>query len=63
MIKKSLTVSHFKYDVEAYDRYGYFPFDIVEEESVSRTLEGAYDDYCAAQLAKKLGKGDDYDFL
>ncbi len=63
LIKKSLTVSHFKYDVEAYDRYGYFPFDIVEEESVSRTLEGAYDDYCAAQLAKKLGKGDDYDFF
>ncbi len=63
LIKKSLTVSHFKYDVEAYDRYGYFPFDIVEEESVSRTLEGAYDDYCAAQLAKKLGKSDDYDFF
>lgn len=62
-VKKSLTVSHFKYDAEVYDRYGYFPYDIVEEESVSRTLEGAYDDYCAAQLAKKLGKDDDYAFF
>ncbi len=62
-IKNSLTVSHFKYDTEVYDRYGYFPFDIIEEESVSRTLEGAYDDYCAAQLARKLGKDEDYAFF
>lgn len=63
LIKKSLTVSHLKYEVETYDKYGYFPFDMVEEESISRTLECAYDDYCAAQLAKKLGKNDDYIFF
>lgn len=63
LIKKSLTVSHLKYEVKTYDKYGYFPFDMVEEESISRTLECAYDDYCAAQLAKKLGKNDDYIFF
>ena len=30
---------------------------------MSRTLEGAYDDYCAAQLARKLGKEEDYRFF
>lgn len=63
LIKKSLTTSHFNYEAEAYDKYGYFPFDIVTKESVSLTLECAYDDYCAAQLAKKLGKDDDYAFF
>lgn len=31
-----------------------------EPESVSKTLEYAYDDWCIAQIAKKLGKTDDY---
>lgn len=38
---------------------GYVPFD-KEKESVSKTLEYAYDDYCIAMAAKKLGKTDDY---
>ncbi len=38
---------------------GYVPFD-KEKESVSKTLEYAYDDYCIAMAAKKLGKMDDY---
>lgn len=63
LIKKSLTTSHFKYEADIYEQYGYFPFDIIIEESVSRTLESAYDDFCAAQLAKKLGKDDDYAFF
>jgi len=32
-------------------------------ESVSRTLEYAYDDWCIAQFAKKLGKTDDYNYF
>ncbi len=32
-------------------------------ESVSKTLEFAYDDWCIAQTAKKLGKTDDYNFF
>ncbi|MDE6528603.1 MAG: GH92 family glycosyl hydrolase, partial [Muribaculaceae bacterium] len=38
---------------------GYVPFD-KEKESVSKTLEYAFDDYCIAMAAKKLGKTDDY---
>ena len=37
---------------------GYLPAD-KEMESVSKTLEFAYDDYCLAQLAKALGHSDD----
>ena len=62
-IRQSLTVSHTNSDWEVYDRYGYYPFDLVVNESVSRTLESAYDDYCAAQMAKALGKDDDYAFF
>jgi predicted alpha-1,2-mannosidase len=32
-------------------------------ESVSKTLEFSYDDWCIAQMAKKLGKTDDYNFF
>ena len=40
---------------ETIDRYGYFPFDQLKGEGVSRLLECAYDDWCAARLAEKLG--------
>ncbi len=55
-IKTSLTVDHFKSDWNLYTKYGYLPFDRVPGESVSRTLEYAYDDACAARLAEALGK-------
>ena len=42
-----------------YLELGYLPYDKVRE-SVSRTLEYAYNDWCVAQLAKALGKDDDY---
>jgi predicted alpha-1,2-mannosidase len=38
---------------------GYIPAD-KESWSVAKGLEYAFDDYCIAQLAKKLGKMDDY---
>lgn len=38
---------------------GYTPVDKVTE-SVPNTLELAYDDWCIAQLAKELGRKDDY---
>ena len=62
-VKASLTTSHFKSDWDIYDKYGYYPFDLVDEESVSRTLETCFDDWCAAQLAKALGKDDDAAFF
>lgn len=49
--------------IGAYIDKGYVPADI-SGTSVSNTLEYAYDDWCIAQLAKKLGKMDVYeDFL
>src|SRR6185503_19797537 len=41
---------------------GYVPQDKTDE-SVSRTLEFAYDDFCVAQIAKAVGKQDDYELL
>ncbi|UEG55213.1 GH92 family glycosyl hydrolase [Mucilaginibacter daejeonensis] len=32
-----------------------------ESESVSKTLEYAYDDYCIAQMAKMMGRNEDHD--
>ncbi len=46
----SLTTSHEKSNWEVYDQYGYYPFDLIPVESVSRTLEHCYDDYCASLL-------------
>lgn len=63
-IKKSITKSnHPKSDWEVYDKYGYYPCDLIQLESVSRTLECGFGDYCAALMAQKLGKTDDYDFF
>ena len=45
-----------------YIALGWVPFD-KERESVSKTLEYAYDDYCIAMAAKKLGKNDDYKYF
>lgn len=42
-----------------YREYGYIP-GTEESESVSKTLEYAYDDWCIAQVAKELGRMDDY---
>ena len=62
-IKKSITESnHPKSDWETYDKYGYYPYDLIDLESVSRTLECGFDDYCTALMAKKLGKEEDYTF-
>ncbi|WP_089687999.1 GH92 family glycosyl hydrolase [Catalinimonas alkaloidigena] len=39
--------------------WGYIPADR-ENESISKALEFAYNDWCIAQMAKALGKTDDY---
>ena len=65
-IRETLTKRHEgreKENWDVYDKYGYYPFDIVKSESVSRTLECAYDDWCAAQMAEKLGKPEDAAFF
>ena len=50
-----------KYDgLEYYLQMGYVPED-KNSSSVSKTLEYAYDDWCIAQMAKKLNRSDIYD--
>jgi predicted alpha-1,2-mannosidase len=46
----------------AYRRLGWVPCD-EENESVSKTLEYAFDDYCIAQMARALGKSEDYEYF
>ena len=53
------TATNPDYDsVAAYDRLGWVPWE-QENESVSKTLEYAYDDYCVARMAAALGRKDD----
>jgi len=55
--------------LQSYLQYGYIPLeDSVPDafhvrEQVSRTLEYAYDDFVLAQVAKRLGKTEDYETL
>jgi predicted alpha-1,2-mannosidase len=63
-IKATLTgTKNPKYDWNLYLKYGYLPSDTVHHEAVSRTLEAAYDDWCAAQLAKALHKEAYYNYF
>ncbi|MBS1813451.1 MAG: GH92 family glycosyl hydrolase [Acidobacteria bacterium] len=45
-----------------YKQLGYIPTDKTDEAS-SRTLEDSYDDWCVAQIAKALGRMQDYQFF
>ena len=62
-VKKSMTADHNKADWTKYNQYGYFPYDDSYIESVSRTMESCYDDYCVAMMAKAMGKTADYKFF
>lgn len=46
--------------LDVYREKGYVPFEM---NPASRTLDYAYDDFCVAQMAKALGKTDDYNYL
>ncbi|WP_115462674.1 GH92 family glycosyl hydrolase [Winogradskyella aurantiaca] len=48
-----------KLGLESYKKMGYIPVEF-ESESVSKTLEYAYDDWTIAQMAKAMGKDEDY---
>ena len=48
--------------VEYYKKYGYIPADL-ESQSVTKNLEYAYDDWCIAQMARDLGKEEDYNYF
>lgn len=48
-----------KLGLKSYKEFGFIPVE-EESESVSKTLEYAYDDWTIAQMAKAMGKNDDY---
>jgi len=48
-------------DRDMYEKYGYYPYDLVKVESVARTLECSFNDHNVALVADKLGKKDVYD--
>ena len=58
--KHSAMLDHF--GLEAYKRQGFISMDD-EHESVSKTLEYAYDDWCIAQMALLLNKKEDYEYF
>ncbi|GIZ10226.1 GH92 family glycosyl hydrolase [Flavobacterium sp. UMI-01] len=45
-----------------YKQYGFIPYNLLDE-SVTITLEYAYNDWCVAQMAKALGKDKDYELF
>ncbi len=47
-------------NLQTYMEIGYVP---TNEGPVSNTLEYAYDDWCVAQMAKSLGKTEDYNYF
>lgn len=51
-----------KLGLKYWKEIGYIPSD-KENESVSKGLEYAYDDWCIAQIAKHLNKNDDYNYF
>jgi hypothetical protein len=58
--KHSAMLDHLGLD--AYKRQGFISMDD-EHESVSKTLEYAYDDWCIAQMAEILNKKEDYNYF
>jgi len=48
--------------LEFYKEYGYIPFNLLDE-SVTITLEYAYNDWCVAQMAKALNKTADFEYF
>ncbi len=57
---ESSTRSHPNSPFHLWEKYGYMPQDL-QNTSVSITLEQAFDDWCVAAVAKKLGKDADYE--
>ena len=48
--------------LDFYKEYGYIPHEFLDE-SVTITLEYGYNDWCVAQMAKSLGKTEDYQYF
>lgn len=60
-MKKSAMQDDF--DIQYLKEYNYIPRDLAHTESVARTLEYAFDDYCIALMAQKMGKTEDFEYF
>lgn len=57
-VTNALTIEHpgkIKEDWRMYEQFGYYPFDRVNGENVSRSMECAFNDICAARFAEARG--------
>lgn len=61
-VKTSSMNSHPGSPFDVWEKYGYMPEEL-QTQSVSITLEDAFDDWCVAQLAKRLGYQNDYEYF
>ena len=52
---KTATLDNYR-DIGVYREKGYIPCDLGDDWSLSKTLEYAFDDYCIAVMAEKMGK-------
>lgn len=57
-VRATATQPHINSPWDVWEKYGYMPEDL-QTQSVSITLENAYDDWCVAQLAGHLGLQED----
>lgn len=51
-----------EFGIKFLKEYNFIPTDL-ENKSVSKTLEYAFDDWCIAQMAKDLGKTEDFEYF
>ncbi|OPA74587.1 alpha-mannosidase [Paenibacillus selenitireducens] len=67
LLKHATTVSadnrYGRKGMTEYLQYNYMPADIHTHESVCNTLDYVYGDFCIAQIAKHLGREEDYNKL
>ena len=61
-VKQSSLTDHINSPFQVWEKYKYMPENI-QTQSVSITLEMAYNDWCVAQLARKMGKQEDYEYF
>ena len=52
----STSKNHFNSNWKLLNQFGYYPYDSLDNESVSITLEHGVDDYCVAIMAHKMGR-------
>ena len=59
-VRNSSLQPHLNSPFDVWEHYGYMP-ETLQSQSVSITLEMAYDDWCVAQMARKLGHEADFE--